>query len=178
MLPLVRQFLAIPPRPSPVRLRSPAKLRRNLSGGPEGPAIIVRSAIAGVGSFPPGHDAEAPCGSRRKDPDSRTVIACFRRGPDSGRNLHPSSASADTVGADLRRGPKLGRSLPPSSASASPGGCPSGFSLPRVTPFPSGPKTFRRGVAAFVPSRCGCKNPFCFSRTCIPIRSRILASDP
>ena len=178
LLSLVPHLRAIPAWPSPVRLRFPATLRRNLSGGPEGPAIIVRSAIAGVGSFPPGHDTEAPCGSRRKDPDSRTVIACVRRGPNSGRNLHPSFASADTVGADLRRGPEFGRNLPPSSASASPGGCPSGFSLPRVTPFPSGPKTFRRGVAAFVPSRRGCKNPFCFSRTCIPIRSRILASDP
>ena len=144
----------------------------------KGPAIIVRSAIAGVGSFPPGHDAEAPCGSRRKDPDSRTGSACFRRGPESGRNLLPSSASADPVGADFRRGPKLGRSLPPSSASASTGGCPSDFSLPRVTPFPSSPKTFRRGVAAFVPSRLSCKNSFCFSRAYALIRSRILASDP
>ena len=122
LLSLVPHLRAIPAWLSPVRLRSPATLRRNLSGGPEGPAIIVRSAIAGVGSFPPGHDTEAPCGSRRKDPDSRTVIACVRRGPNSGRNLHPSFASADTVGADLRRGPKFGRSLPPSSASASPGG--------------------------------------------------------
>ena len=147
---LVRRSLAVPSRLPPVSLRFPATLRRNLSGGPEGPAIIVRSAIVGVGSFPPGHDAEASCGSRRKDPDSRTGSACFRRGPKSGRNHLSSSASADSVGARFRRGPKSGRSLPPSSASASTGGCPSGFSLPRVTPFPSGPKTFRRGVAAFV----------------------------
>ena len=175
---LVRRLLAIPLRLPPVRLRVPATIRRNLSGGPEGPAIIVRSAIVGVGSFPPGHDAEAPCGSRRKDPDSRTGSACFRRGPKSGRNLLPSSASADPVGADLRRGPKSGRNLPSSSASASTGGCPSDFSLPRVTPFPSSPKTFRRGVAAFVSSRRGCKNPVCFSKACAPIRSGFLASDP
>ena len=116
----------------------------------KGPAIIVRSAIVGVGSFPPGHDAEAPCGSRGKDPDSRTCRACFRRVSKSDRSRIPSSASADSVGAFFRRGSKLGRSLPSSSASVSTGGCPSGFSLPRVTPFPSGPKTFRRGVAAFV----------------------------
>ena len=142
------------------------------------PAIIVRSAIVGVGSFPPGHDAEAPCGSRRKDPDCRTGSACFRRGPKSGRNLLPSSASADPVGACFRRGSKSGRSLPSSSASTSTGGCPSDFSLPRVTPFPSSPKTFRRGVAAFVSSRRGCKNPVCFSKACTPIRSGFLASDP
>ena len=178
LLSLVPHLRAIPAWLSPVRLRSPATLRRNLSGGPEGPAIIVRSAIAGVGSFPPGHDAEAPCGSRRKDPDSRTGSACFRRGPKSGRNLLPSSASADPVGTCFRRGSKSGRSLPPSSASTSTGGCPSDLSLPRVTPFPSSPKTFRRGVAAFVSSRRGCKNPLCFSKACTPIRSGFLASDP
>ena len=125
MLPLlVRRLLAIPARPSQVRLRVPSTLRRNLSDGPEGPAIIVRGAIVGVGSFPPGHDAEAPCGSRGKDPDSRTVSVCFRRGPRSGRDLFASSASADPGGACLRRVSKSGRSLPSSSASASTGGCP------------------------------------------------------
>ncbi len=90
----------------------------------EGLAIIVRSAIVGVGSFPPGRDAEASRGSRGKDPDSRTVSVCFRRGPRSGRNLFASSASADPGGACLRRGSKSGRGLPSSSASASTGGCP------------------------------------------------------
>ena len=175
---LVRRSLAVPSRLPPARLRFPATLRRNLSGGPEGPAIIVRSAIVGVGSFPPGHDAEAPCGSRGKDPDSRTCRACFRRVSKSDRSRIPSSASADSVGARFRRGPKSGRSRSPSSASASTGGCPSGFSPPRVTPFPSGPRTFRRGVAALVSSRTGCKNPVCFSRACAPIRSDFLASDP
>ena len=130
----------------------------------EGPAIIVRSAIVGVGSFPPGHDAEAPCGSRRKDPDSRTGSACFRRGPSSGRNLRSSSASADPAGACFRRGPKFGRSRSPSSASTCTGGCPSDYSLPRVTPFPSGPRTFRRGVAAFVQAASVTKNLSAFQR--------------
>ena len=144
----------------------------------KGPAIIVRSAIVGVGSFPPGHDAEASCGSRGKDPDSRTRSACFRRGPRSGRDLFASSASADSGGACFRRGSKSGRSLPPSSASASTGGCPSSFFLSRVTPFPSGPKTFRRGVAASLPSCLSYENPVCFSEACTPIRSGFLASDP
>ena len=144
----------------------------------KGPAIIVRSAIVGVGSFPPGHDAEAPCGSRRKDPDSRAGSACFRRGPKSSRGFFPSSASADPDGARFRRGSKWGRSLPSSSVSTSTGGCLSDFSLPRVTPFPSSPKTFWRGVAAFIPSRISYNNPVCFSEACAPIRSGFLASDP
>ena len=178
MLLMVWRLLALPLRPSPVRLRVPSTIRRNLSGGPEGPAIIVRSAIVGVGSFPPGRDAETSRGSRGKDPDSRTGSACFRRGPRSSRSFPSSSASADPVGACLRRVSKSGRSLSSSSASASAGGCPSGFSLARGTPFPSGPGTFRRGVAAFVPSRTGYKNPVCFSKACAPIRSGFLASDP
>ena len=124
MLSMVWRLLALPLRPSPVRLRVPSTLRRNLSGGPEGPAIIVRSAIVGVGSFPPGRDAETSRGSRGKDPDSRTGSACFRRGPRSSRSFPSSSASADPVGACLRRVSKSGRSLSSSSASASTGGCP------------------------------------------------------
>ena len=109
--------------------------------------------LCGRRSFPPGHDAEASCGSRGKDPDSRTDGA--------------SSASFQV------------RPKPfPSFASSRAGGRPSGFSPPRVTPFPSGPKTFRRGVAALVQNRRGCKNPVCFSKACAPIRSGFLASDP
>ena len=132
----------------------------------------------GVGSFPPGHDAEAPCGSRGKDPDSRTGSACFRRGPKSGRNLLPSSASADSVGACFRRGPKSGRSLPPSSASASPGGCPYRLFAPARYSVSVRSEDLPARCRSVRSSRISCKKPFCFSEACAPIRSCFLASDP
>jgi len=60
-----------------------------------------------------------------------------------GRSGQPLMALAFAAFRKLRPKPSFS-----SSASASAGGCPAGFSPPRVTPFPSGPKTFRRGVAA------------------------------
>ena len=53
----------------------------------------------------------------------------------------------------------LRRLRPPAPAAAF-----TGFSLPRVTPFPSGPKTFRRGVAAFVQAVSVAKNLSAFQR--------------
>ena len=53
----------------------------------------------------------------------------------------------------------LRRLRPPAPAAAL-----TDFSLPRVTPFPSGPKTFRRGVAAFVQAVSVAKNLSAFQR--------------
>jgi hypothetical protein len=144
----------------------------------EGPAIIVRSAIVGVGSFPPGRDAEAPRGSRGKDPDNRTDSASFRRGPRSGRNLFASSASADPGGACFRRGPKSCRGLPPSSASASTGGCPYRLFAPARYSVSVQSEDLPARCRSVRSSRIICKKPSCFSRACTPIRSCLLASDP
>jgi hypothetical protein len=71
-------------------------IRRNRSGGPKGPATIVRRG-GGRRSFPPG---AAP--KRRGIPEGKiravTGGACFRRVSASGRSLLPSSASASAGG--------------------------------------------------------------------------------
>ena len=178
LLSMVWRLLALPLRPSPVRLRVPSTIRRNLSGGPEGPAIIVRSAIVGVGSFPPGRDAETSRGSRGKDPDSRTGSACFRRGPRSSRSFPSSSASADPVGACFRRVSKSGRSLSSSSASTSAGGCPYRLFARARYSVSIGSENLLARCRSVCSSRIRYKNPVCFSKAFTPIRSGFLASDP
>ena len=99
-------------------------IRRNRSGGPKGPATIVRP-LAGVDRFPRARRRSA-AGFPRERSGQSPDGACFRRVSVSGRSLQPSSASASA------------------------GGCPPTFPRPARCAFPSGPKTFMKNVAAAI----------------------------
>ena len=88
----------------------------------------------------------------REDRQSSFARPCGRRSFPRGRRRSAAGSRgkirtvADGAACCVGSGPDRSRFRLRRTACA--GGCPAGFSPPRVTPFPSGPKTFRRGVAA------------------------------
>ena len=104
--------------------------------------------------------------SRRTGNHRSPALAGVDRSPGGGAEAPqvPEGRSGQPPdGAELS--PRFGtpaEAFVPSSASASAGGCPAGFSPPRVTPFPSSPKTFRRGVAASARAASGVRIPSTF----------------
>ena len=148
------------------RLRVPSGSRRNRSGDPKGPAIIDRTASPASGARAPAAIA-SPGGGALTRAEAR-VAAPFSRRKDQDRRFACPSRVVRIWPRPLPsfRRPDCSTATLPVTLFAALQACFPAFRRPRSV-----------GWRTLIGGRIACRSSLCFSRTCIPIRSRFFLRD-